>query len=323
MSVLEGDNIEVKKIAAITLTVSNADYIKDFYEQALGFKCIDDIFIEGQKYSLIECISKAKIRVLTLQLGEEKIKLMHYLNDQDLPIPKDSRSNDIWFQHLAIVVKDIDLAYTHLKSFSVEHISIEPQTIPQSNEASGGVRAFKFKDPDGHNLELIWFPADKGKKKWHEHHEQLFLGIDHSAIAVSNTEQSLEFYQNLLGLKTQESSLNTGKTQARLDGLFDAQVRVTSLGTIEKGIGIELLDYIVPSDGRPRPENWTSTALGYLQLELVVNNLKTTVEQLEKKGVKFISPHLIQLKKQSNSYEQACLIQDPDGHALLLLEEKK
>ncbi len=64
---------------------------------------------------------------------------------------------------MAIVVSDMDRAYTHLRSFPIEPISIEAQTIPPDNKASGGVRAFKFKDRDGHNLELIWFPPDKGK----------------------------------------------------------------------------------------------------------------------------------------------------------------
>ncbi|WP_013334700.1 VOC family protein [Gloeothece verrucosa] len=180
------------------------------------------------------------------------------------------------------------------------------------------VKSFKFKDPDGHDLELIWFPPDKGKKKWHEQNEQLFLGIDHTAIAVSNTEQSLKFYQELLGLKIKESSLNTGKTQADLDGLPHAVVRITSLSTTEKGMGIELLDYIKPSEGRSRPKNWTSTVLANLQIELVVNNIQDIVKELQNNGVKFISSHLVQLK---NTSKQACLIPDPDGHVLLFIEE--
>jgi hypothetical protein len=93
---------------------------------------------------------------------------MHYLNVEGKLIPIDSRSNDLWFQHfaIAIAVSDMDRAYAHLRSFPIKPISMEPQTIPPDNKASAGVRAFKFKDPDGHNLELIWFPLDKGQDKW-------------------------------------------------------------------------------------------------------------------------------------------------------------
>ncbi|MHC5830078.1 MAG: VOC family protein, partial [Nostoc sp.] len=117
---------------------------------------------------------------------------------------------------------------------------------PPDNEASAGVRAFKFKDPDGHDLELIWFPPDKGKHKWHQNsvdaerlvvRHRLFLGIDHSAIAVSNTEQSLHFYCDLLGMQIDSRSLNWQSTQTRLDNLPGAEVKITALRTVQDGMG--------------------------------------------------------------------------------------
>ena len=100
---------------------------------------------------------------------------MDYLNIEGKPIPRDSQSDDLWFQHMAIVVSDMARAYAHLQAFPIDSISVEPQTIPPDNEASAGVCAFKFRDPDGHDLELIWFPADKGKEKWHQKTNHLFL----------------------------------------------------------------------------------------------------------------------------------------------------
>src|SRR6266436_5231988 len=38
-----------------------------------------------------------------------------------------------------------------------------------------------FKDPDGHPIELIQFPADKGVGRWRRPTDRVFLGIDHSA----------------------------------------------------------------------------------------------------------------------------------------------
>jgi catechol 2,3-dioxygenase-like lactoylglutathione lyase family enzyme len=194
--------VQVQKIRAIGLTVTNCVGIApprhgsvDFYTQALGFELVSDITVEGQDRSDLQGITEAKIRIATLQLGDELIELMEYLNIKGKPIPKDSQSNDIWFQHLAIVVSDMDRAYAQVCSFPIEPISVAPQTILPDRETSGGVRAFKFKDPDGHDLELIWFPADKGQDKWHQKSD-LFLGIDHSAIAISNTEQSLHFYRD-------------------------------------------------------------------------------------------------------------------------------
>ena len=173
-------NVQVQKIRAIGLTVLDADKSKDFYTQALLFELVSDITVTSKNYSDLEGVAETKIRIITLQLGDELIELMQYLNIDGKPIPSDSQSNDLWFQHFAIAVSDMDSAYAHLRKFPIQPISAEPQTIPPQNKPSAGVRAFKFKDLDGHNLELIWFPDDKGQDKWHLN-ERLFLGIDHSA----------------------------------------------------------------------------------------------------------------------------------------------
>jgi catechol 2,3-dioxygenase-like lactoylglutathione lyase family enzyme len=161
MNMLSQTDVQVQRIRAIGLTVTSCDCSVDLYTQALGFELVSDITVEGEDYSDLQGITEAKIRIITLRLGDELIELMEYLNITGKPIPKDSQSNDIWFQHLAIVVSDMDRAYAQVCSFSIEPISVAPQTILSDDETSGGVRAFKFKDPDGHDLELIWFPADK------------------------------------------------------------------------------------------------------------------------------------------------------------------
>jgi len=314
-------NIQVQRIRAIGLTVIDTEQSKDFYTQALGFEPVSDITVEGQDYSNLEGVAEAKIRIVTLQLGDEIIELMEYLNIEGKPIPIDSQSNDLWFQHLAIVVSDMDRAYAHLLSFPIDPISVEPQTIPPSNEASAGVRAFKFKDPNRHDLELIWFPPDKGKDKWHQNTARLFLGIDHSAIAIANTEQSLQFYRDLLGMQVNGGSLNSGETQARLDGLPEAEVKITELRPAQASLGIELLDYIAPANGRPMPSDWKSCDLAHMQLELVVNNIEQAVDMMRQNGVQFISPGLIQFTDSSYPYRKGCLVKDPNGHAMLTIAQ--
>ncbi|MEH1934544.1 MAG: VOC family protein [Nostoc sp.] len=314
-------NVQGQRIRAIGLTVTNCDRSWNFYTQALLFELVSDITIEGQNYSELEDVTGAKIRIVTLRLGDEFIQLMEYLNVEGKPIPSDSQSNDLWFQHLAIVVSDMDRAYTHLRSFPIEPISVAPQTILSANEASGGVRAFKFKDPDGHDLELICFPPDKGQDKWHQKSERLFLGIDHSAIAVSNTEQSLDFYCDLLGMQIDSRSLNWRATQTRLDNLPGAEVRITGLRPVQEGVGIELLDYILPGKGRTMPSDWKSCDIAHMQIELVVNDIEQAVEILRQNGVQFVSPRVVQFTDSASFYRQGCLVKDPDGHAILLIAE--
>ncbi|MEH2311763.1 MAG: VOC family protein [Nostoc sp.] len=321
-------NVGVQKIRAIGLTVTNCVGVArrrhrslNFYKEALGFELVSDITVEGQDYSDLEGITKAKIRIVTLQLGDELIELMEYINIQGKPIPSDSQSNDLWFQHLAIVVSDMDRAYAKVCSFAIEPISLAPQTILSDNETSGGVRAFKFKDPDGHDLELIWFPAEKGQDKWHQNRDRLFLGIDHSAIAISNTEQSLHFYRDLLGMQVDSRSLNWRPTQTRLDDLPEAKVRITALRPAQGGLGIELLDYLVPGKGRPIPSDWKSCDIARVQIELVVNDIEQTVEILRQNGVQFVSSRIVQFTDNISPYQKRCVVKDPDGHAILLIAE--
>lgn len=122
----------------------------------------------------------------------------------------DSRSHDLWFQHIAIVVSDMDKGYQRLRQHRVKHVSTQPQIIPKSNPAAAGIRAFKFRDSDDHNLELLYFPPGKGDPRWQRTNKQLFSGIDHTAISISNTESSLKFYRDNLGLTVVGESLNTG-----------------------------------------------------------------------------------------------------------------
>jgi len=190
-------------------------------------------------------------RVARLELGAEQIELTEY-STPGRPIPEDSASNDLWFEHLAIVVSDMDRAYERLVEHGVSPVSMGgPQTIPMSNPAAGGIRAFYFEDPEHHVLELIWYPADKGSARWHES-GRLFLGIDHTAIAVSSTDRSLAFYEGMLGFVKAGESLNHGREQAALSGVDGARVRITGLAG-KRGMGVELLEYLEPGPGRPIP----------------------------------------------------------------------
>ena len=305
--------IKIQQIMAIALNVADIDRSLDFYTQALGFKVVDDTIFERSTYNHLP----SKVRLATLQLGDESIELIQYLDLDAKAIPEDSQSNDLWFQHLAIVVSDIDRAYKHLQNFAIKPISDRPQTMPEDNTLAAGVRAFKFRELNNHSLELIWFPEDKGKDKWHQNKNDLFLGIDHSAIAVRNTDESLKFYGDLLNLEKEGTNLNQGKVQADLDGLPLAEVRVTPLQPIKSSIGVELLDYKKPGTGRERPQEWQINDLPHLHYVMEVDNLEQSIDQLRKCKVEFISPQAIEFPDYYR-YRQGCLIKDPNGHALLL-----
>jgi len=202
----------VTSVESIGMTVSDMDAAMEFYA-ILSFQKISDVEVLGTEYECLQGLFGVRMRVVQMQLGSELIELTEYLAPKGRPIPIDSRSNDHWFQHIAIAVNDMDKAYQHLRQYKVQPTSSTPQRLPDWNAAVAGTEAFYFKDPDGHNLELIYFPLGKGNPKWEHPTDQLFLGIDHTAIVVSNTETSLKFYRDSLGMKLAQASENYGIEQ--------------------------------------------------------------------------------------------------------------
>src|ERR1043165_9120248 len=187
-------------VDGVGVTVSDMDRAVAFYSE-LAFQKVSDVEVLGDTYEHLEGVFGARMRIVQMQLGGEHIDLIQFLAPPGRPIPMDSRSNDLWFQHIAIVVRDMDQAFAKVRELKAQFVSTAPQTLPASIPAAAGIKAFYFRDPDGHNLELIHFPAGKGDPRWQQPKDQLFLGIDHTAIGIGNTKKSLAFYRDHLGFR--------------------------------------------------------------------------------------------------------------------------
>jgi catechol 2,3-dioxygenase-like lactoylglutathione lyase family enzyme len=318
-------DIPVKTIQTAGLTVSNADRLAHFYTEALGFAVVSEMTVEGAAYDYLTGVFSASIRIVTLQLGGSLVRLMEYLSPSGRPLPVDSKASDRWFQHLAIVVSDMDRAYGQVLPYLESSTSAAPQTMYPPDtvkpDPAQAVQAFKFKDPDGHDLELIHYPPGKGSDRWHQPTDRLFLGIDHSAITITDTAASLQFYRDLLGLQVSQVSTNAIAAQERLDGLFSAKAQITRLDTASpQSWGIELLEYQTPPGGRPFPVDHRSNDLMQVQLELVVDDVMALFERLETAGVQFVSPKVVTLPDSDGLFHQGALVRDPDGHSVLLIQ---
>ena len=149
----------------------------------------------------------------------------------------------------------MDKAYRLLRQNRVEHVSAYPQTLPAWNPNAAGIRAFYFKDPDGHPLEILQFPPDKGAAEVAPRQTGIFLGIDHTAIVVSDTDASLAFYRDLLGMHVAGESENYGDEQEHLNNVFGAHLRITSLRSAASGRVSSCWNTSRPRDGRPAPPN--------------------------------------------------------------------
>src|SRR5262249_5541213 len=312
---------EVRSVGPIVITVSDLDRAVNFYNTVLSFQKVSQAELKGTDYEHLEAVFGLRIKTATLRLGDGTIELTEYLTPKGRPVPADSRSNDRWFHHIAIITSDMDRAYQKLRENHVEHASTEPQTLPAWNKNAAGIRAFYFKDPDGHVLEIWQYPADKGRPEWHRGTQDLLLGIDHTAIVTGDTEASLRFYRDLLALTVVGTSLNYGTEQEHLNNVFGARLRITSLRG-KDGPGIELLEYLAPGDGRPIPADLHSNDLARWQTTLDVGDVAAATMQLQRAGFKLASSGIIATAAAELGFAKACLVADPDGHVIRLVEKR-
>jgi len=310
----------VDAIDSVSMTVSDLDRSVDFYTRVLSFQKISETEVAGDEYERLQGVFGLRMRIARLKLGGESIELVEYLAPRGLPIPLDSRSNDRWFQHIAIIVSDVDRAYQVLRQNRVEHASPGPQRLPDWNTNAAGIKAFYFKDPDGHPLEILQFPAGKGDAKWHAASDKLFLGIDHTAIVVGDTQTSLRFYRDLLGLKVAGESENYGIEQERLNNVFGAHLRITALRAAS-GMGIELLEYLTPLDGRPQPPTERANDLVHRQTLLVMHDPAEAARLLGEARYTFVSQGVIGIPEGESDFRKSLLVRDPDGHVMQLIEK--
>lgn len=267
----ESDAVRVERLARFGLVTHDCAALAEFYEHAFG----------ARRESAGRCGASASR--ITIALGAEQIELIEF-DEAGEAYPIARSCADLDFQHFALVVTDIASAYRRLLAVS-GWTAISRDGPVQLPPSSGGVTAFKFRDPEGHPLELLAFPSGAVPQRWHTpHHDGRCLGIDHSAISVRDTARSVAFYR-ALGLHEMQRTLNHGAEQERLDALREVRVEVTALAVGASGPHLELLCYRSPEPAADTRVNDRAVAA------------TRTVFQVEQSG----TPR-----------------SDPDGHRLLM-----
>jgi len=308
----------VTAVERVEIVVKDLARSRAFFE-LLGFSALGQETLSGAGVERSLGVKGARLERLELTLGSERIALLQYLAPSDgRSMPRDTHGNDLWFQHLAIVVADMKAAYGWLHAHHVAQVSTTPQKLPSWNRAAGGIEAFYFVDPDGHHLELIHFPKGKGDQRWQNsppctrtpRELCIFLGIDHTAVTVEDTEQSLLYYRDRLGFRVAGSSENYGPEQEHLNGVFGAHLRITALRAAA-GPGIELLEYLAPRGGRPAPSDTRANDIAHFQVVARVNSTSAVRRATVEAGGRDVS---------GDGATHEALVRDRDGHALWVHE---
>ncbi len=295
----------VRRILGFDRTVADFDRTEAFYGDALGF------VREGAPCALPASEAEAlgltgrRAACLLMRLNRQTVRFVQ-VDPPGTPYPRGPSATAPTFQHLAIPVRDMEAAFAHLSRATPEPISRGgPQTLPAS---SGGVSAFKFRDPDGHPLELIAFPSGAPAARWADA-PGLFLGIDHSAITVTDLDGTIGFLTGGLGLTVAERGLNEGPEQGRLDGLDDPVLDVIALQPPVAAPHVELLHYRRPPYAGPAPS--------YGPADGVSTRFVFEAEDPAALGEALASGQPASVRISGDG--SACYVTGPDHHGFLIL----
>jgi len=231
------DPAPTRAVDGVAVTVADMDRAVTFYSTVLFFDKVSDVRTAGT--------GGAGARVVTMRLGGERIELIEPQAGNAPPIRVGRPGADRWRQHIAIVVNDMDQAYLWLRRHHVAQLTPEPERPGDGDPSADGIRTFSFEDPDGHALEFLQFPPGRGDARWQRPSESIFLGIDHTGIVVKDTERSLAFYHDALGLEVVAASASHGPERERATGGPVTRLSITTVRASE-GPAIELLEYLPP-----------------------------------------------------------------------------
>ena len=301
-----------QRLLRIGRNTANLDRAIAFYCDALGFHVDAAAQDPMPAWARFPGACARLPRVARLVLGAQQIDLMEFADAA--PYPIDSTACDLWFQHCAVVVSDIDTACRRtIRKGATPITQGGPQTLPP---ATGSVTAFKFRDPDGHPLELIHFPPGTGDPAWQRAPTDpghCTLGIDHSAISVGDVAASIAFYQRL-GFRVAARGVNRGIGQQQLDDLDDVVVEVVALEPADaRTPHLELLGYRTPHGRKPAHVDIHDIAADRLVLR--IHDLHVAARSLPTPMVK---PAVLGTTRSTGDL-QTILLHDPDGHWLVLV----
>jgi catechol 2,3-dioxygenase-like lactoylglutathione lyase family enzyme len=296
----------LQRFSRIILICHQAERLAEFYIRAFGFARVEDSPKVDPGFAALIGLAAGQARITSLRLGEQVIALAE-TQPPGHTYPGDIPGSDRRFQHFAIVVSDMTAAYTNLLALhNWSAISTNgPQVLPPS---SGGVTAFKFRDPEGHPLEMLAFAPGATPDCWAIKSGDLCLGIDHSAISVADTNRSVAFYSQL-GLAPGARSLNVGREQEKLDNLLGVVVEVTALTSPTQAVPhVELLSYRGNFAHREPLADRNDVAATQLVFE---------VERAAFDAIVALKSD-INISRSTSSESEAlrALFRDPDGHLL-------
>jgi catechol 2,3-dioxygenase-like lactoylglutathione lyase family enzyme len=139
----------------VGICVSDWERSLRFYHDALGFRYVSELEVEGEPSDTLLRLEGVSLRAIYLEREGVRIELLHYASPGHEGDGAPRPMNRLGLTHLSLRVDDLDAVLAELERAGVE---ILRDTRIDVREA--GTRAIFVCDPDGTLIELVQRPGD-------------------------------------------------------------------------------------------------------------------------------------------------------------------
>lgn len=148
----------------------------------------------------------------------------------------------------------------------------------------------------------------------------MFKALHHFNVIVSDIEKTKMFYNITLGLEIAIETVIEDAEFSRGVGLPNTKVLAAFFKLPNNQGLIEAFQYVNPK-GRPMRPDTKANDAGWTHLCFQVENIGKTYEELEARGVKFLStPVTISTQHPHFPGVQFCYFKGPDGEVIEILQ---
>jgi catechol 2,3-dioxygenase-like lactoylglutathione lyase family enzyme len=146
----------------------------------------------------------------------------------------------------------------------------------------------------------------------------VILGVEHFAFNVSNLDDAVHFFRDLLGLETSPIRMIKGQAFDKITNIPDMSARTSRITAPDKTV-FTVVEHIWPKGEKIDPNICN---VGVPHLAFLVDDIEKTYNEFVAKGLQFISPP-VWIKEGPAKGCGVCYLKGPDDFNLELVQPDK
>lgn len=144
--------------------------------------------------------------------------------------------------------------------------------------------------------------------------------VAHISLSVTDIKKSIEFYENILGMKLAKEVVLDCKSAEEVFGMPACKVKIAHLKGC-KDCGSPVIELRQFAEKNTINDEVRLNRVSISSMSFTVEDIEETYKELKEKGVEFISsPQYFEYTKQGFGKSKSVYFKDPDGIILELQE---